>query len=301
MAIGYKCGQVGEGCGIIVTARYKGPCQNCGGWYSIKEVSTDLEGAVAGPPPRGQITSLSDISNISQERISTGFPGVDRIFGVDGETDTAGIAAAAGQATQLFGAPGAGKSTWLLQVCQNITRQRFDVLYVAGEESLQQIKTRADRIGKFNSHMQIVDEQDLDRILRFLDDNKPTVAVVDSIQTITVENYTPGSLAAMTTATRELYKFTQQNQIGLIVVVQMNKAGDDFAGPKALEHTLDTSLYMGIGRSGLRKISCESKNRFGITPASQLFEMTDAGLFEIEEPPEEIPPPESPPTLQLVP
>lgn len=276
MAIGYRC----EGCGVVRAETWRGMCPACYSYNNIRRTVAS-EGVEEGPPPRGQIVNLNAVSAACLERVSTGFAGIDRILGTDPVTGVSGIAAKGGQAIQVYGVPGSGKSTLLLQVCRELTKQRYTVLYVAGEESLQQIKSRADRLGRFNSKMIAIEEQDLDEILYSFEEANPTVAVIDSIQTISVEDYSPGSLAGMRIAAREIYKFTQSRGIGLFFVVQVNKTGDDFAGPKEIEHIVDTSLFLRVDKNGLRKLDCNTKNRFGLTPASQAFRMTDKGLVEV--------------------
>ena len=283
MAVGYKC----EGCGIVRAERWTGQCPGCGGYAAIRRCAS-AEGVEQAPPPRGVVTPLNDVTAASLERISTGFPGIDRVLGADPVTGECGVAAKGGQAIQIYGSPGSGKSTMILQWCREWTKQRYGVLYVAGEESLQQVKTRADRIGKFNNKMHMIEEQDLDSILYALDDDPPTFAVIDSIQTVSVEDYAAGSQMGMKIATRELYRFTQTRGIGLIIVTQMNKGVDDFSGPKELEHTVDTSAYLRTEKDGTRTFEISGKNRFGNTPASQKLAMTSIGLVEIlDDAPEE--------------
>ena len=302
MAIGYRC----DGCSIVRADRWRGTCPGCGGFYSIRRTATSVEGAEEGPPPRGQLVSLNDVTAATLERISCGFAGVDKILGTDPVTGLSGIAAKGGQAIQIYGAPGVGKSSWLIQVAQNLAKQRYPTLYVIGEESIMQVKARADRIiKKIHKNLVCIEETDLDAILYQLDEVRPTVAVIDSINTVAVEDYAAGSTSAMRIAARELYKFTQTNGICLILVVQMNKAGDDFTGPKELEHIVDTSLFFTLDRKGRRVLRCDTKNRFGSTPAEQLFEMRENGLFEIDDVPEEPPAPPTttpePPVLRSVP
>jgi len=298
LAIGYRC----EGCGIVRGDRWTGFCPGCHSLFNIRR-TVSSEGHEEGPAPHGELVHLSDVSAASYERISTGFAGVDRILGIDPATGNCGIAARAGQATQIYGQPGSGKSSLILQICQQLTKQRYTALYVAGEESLQQVKARADRFGKFNKHMILLEEQDLDAIIDKLDEVQPTVAVIDSVQTISVEDYSQGSISSMRIGAREITKLTKANGIALFLVTQMDKSGTDFAGPKELEHIVDTSLYLSLDRKGRRILSAETKNRFGNTPAHQLFKMTEAGLVEIEEEkePEPEPSPTSPPDLKSVP
>lgn len=272
MAIGYRC----EGCNIVRADKWRGPCPGCAGLYNIRR-TVSSEGTEEGPPPRGQILSLNAVTASSLERISVGFPGIDRILGTDPVTGENGLAAKGGQAVQIYGAPGGGKSTLLLQFCWYLTKQRYTVLYVAGEESMQQIKGRADRIGKFNGKMIALEEQDLDSILYQMEEVAPTVVIVDSINAISVEDYAPGSTSGMRIAAREIYKYTQTNGVGLFLVTQVDKSGTEFSGPKELEHIIDTSLFL----DGKRILRCDSKNRFGLTPASQRLQMTEAGLIEI--------------------
>lgn len=269
---------------------------------------TSAGGDDNAPPPRGIVVGMNDIAPVSMERISTGFAGTDKILGYDSVLKTFGVAAKGGQTIQLYGGPGAGKSTLLLQMLREISKQRRRALYIAGEESLAQIKARADRIGKFNANMHIVDEQDLDEILRLLDELRPEVCAIDSVQTLSVEEYATGSLMAITVAARELYRFCQQRGIGLILIVQINKAANDFSGPKALEHIVDTTLFLKTANDNTR-VLVSSKNRFGSAPdgqqapSRQRFEMTANGLFEIDDEPEhaEEPPVPSPPMLTSVP
>lgn len=276
MAIGYRC----EGCSIIRAERWRGPCPGCYGFFNIRR-TVSSEGTEEGPPPRGQILSLNAVTASSLERISVGFPGIDRILGTDPITGEQGIAAKGGQAVQIYGAPGSGKSTLLLQMAQRLTKQRYTVFYVVGEESMQQVKARADRVGKFNDKMIALEEQDLDSILYQMEEVAPDIVIIDSINALSVEDYAAGSVPGMRIAAREIYKYTQTNGIGLFLVVQVDKSGTEFSGPKELEHIIDTSLFL----DNKRRLRCDSKNRFGLTPASQLLQMKENGLVEIDDPP----------------
>jgi DNA repair protein RadA/Sms len=304
MAIGYRC----EGCGIKRAAKWEGRCVNCGGFANCKRTTMD-EGEESGPPPRGEVTELSDVAASNQERIPCEvFPGFDKMLGTDKLTGDSGIAAKAGHAIQICGPPGSLKSTLLMQALRGYTKRRCSVLYIAGEESLPQIKARADRLFGESARTRIraIEENDLDAILYALDDDPPEIVVVDSINTIEVEDYAPGSPTAIRIAAKEIYKFTKPHGIGLFLVVQMNKLGDNFAGPRELEHTVDTSLVVSVERDGSRVVK-SIKNRFGEAPASQRFQMNDNGLVEIEEPKRKTkidkdePEPPTPPHLIIVP
>lgn len=309
MAMAWKCSD--GGCGILRAERWTGICPGCGGYYNCKRVVADIGGSDNSPPPRGELCSLNDVQAVSYERISTGHPGIDRMLGMDKVTGQYGLAAKAGQAIQIYGDPGAGKSTLVLQICQKLSEQRHSVLYFAGEESLPQIKARSERLGKFNSRMQVIEETDLDHILELIDEHQPTAVVIDSIQKTRVGEYVPGSLTAISIAAEDIYKFCQARGVAPLIICQVNRDGG-FAGPRALEHTLDTSLSLKVTPDKLRILECESKNRFGFAPQHQYFEMsqTTGTLIEIPDPKTEgeegvtvptPPPPASPPTLRSVP
>ncbi len=280
MAVGWLC----HGCRIVRGEKWTGPCRGCGRWFDCKRTIVEGEGQ-SGLPSRGEVVPLGGVAASSQERISTGYPGIDRVLGFDPITGDTGIAQKAGQAIQIFGSPGCGKSTLLLQMYERLTRQRITVLYIVGEESLEQMKARADRLNiKFNVRMLVIDEQDLDAIINAIDEHQPLVVVIDSINTVSVEDYMAGSTAAIKIAATEIYRFTKARGIALILVTQMDKAGEDFSGPKALEHIVDTSLFMNVLRDGTRKLECAAKNRFGRVPAHQRLDMTEKeGLVEIDD------------------
>lgn len=290
MPIGYACDAQTGGCGITRGKRWYGPCPGCHGLYHCKQAILDRDdnGEPGEVFHRGGVRELGRVEAVTLERIPTGFDGVDQILGTDNTTGISGIAATAGHAIQLYGAPGSAKSTLLLQACQSITRDSYRVLYVAGEEGVEQVKARADRIGKFNSRMLITEEVDLDRLFCTIQDLEPDLCVVDSLQKIRVGDYALGSQQAAVIAASDLCKLAGKRGMGLLLINQMNKAGDDFSGAKAVEHSVDTSLFLQLQRDRVtRVLRCDTKNRYGKTPARQSLTMTDAGLVELDENEEE--------------
>lgn len=234
--------------------------------------------------PEGEVVSLSDVKAINLVRVSTGIKGVDDLLGTNTETGTQGIAIDAGHVIQIYGTGGGGKSTLLLQVCRALTQQRLTVLYFAGEEGLEQIKDRANRIGKFNSRMRVCRSTSLDDLLDKIEEEQPRICVVDSLQTIEVDEYATGAPIAVQTAARELHALAKANRIAMFFVVQITKGGD-FAGAKTLEHLVDTSIFVKLEHDTVRTLRCESKNRFGAVPKVVWFDMRAEGLVEI--PPED--------------
>lgn len=279
MAKAYQCSD----CKIIRSQKWTGRCPGCFGFYNVRVTNADDGSGTERPEPvaDGQIVTLDDVAAENQERISTEIVGLDRVLGVDKLVGNYGIAAKAGHVIQLYGGPGAGKSTLLLQACKGLTKQRHKVLYIAGEESLEQIKSRANRIGKFNSCMQLVRETDLDSLLDSIEEAEAEIVVVDSINMIEVDEYESGSMSAVKIAAKEFVKMAKKFGFGLILVVQLTKS-NDYSGPKALEHLVDTSLYFRneSGRkTGLRTIECKGKNRHGSTPVFASFNMSKDGVL----------------------
>lgn len=302
MAIGYRCGErEGNGCGKVFSQSWRGRCQNCGDLHACKRVASH-DGIESGPPPRGEVVALGDVTAACLERIPSCFPGFDRILGRDPMTGLEGLAARGGQAVQFFGEPGIGKTSLLLQILRDYAKQRETVLYVAAEESVQQIKANADRFfDKFPPRLLMYEEQDLDSLLYKFEDVAPSIIVIDSINALSVEEYKSGSTAAIALAANEIYRFTKARGIGLYLVTQMDKAGTDYSGPKVVEHIVDTSLCFRMSTNNTRILECKSKNRLGLTPAMQRFEMTMRGLVEVAEPMPEPESPDDPPALPPAP
>lgn len=213
-----------------------------------------------------------------EERISTSMLELDRVLG-------GGVVK--GSLVLVGGDPGIGKSTLLLQVCRNLSGQNLSVLYVSGEESLQQIKLRAERIGTFSDHLELLCETSLDTIRTVIERNKPQIVVIDSIQTMYNENVSsaPGSVSQVRESTGVLMQIAKGMDISIFIVGHVTKEGV-VAGPRVLEHMVDTVLYFEGDRHESYRILRGVKNRFGSTNEIGVFEMRTEGLVEVENPSE---------------
>lgn len=269
-----------------VTSKWFGKCQACGTWNSIEEravtaVSTPAfaRGASFTNAPHSQQISrpIAEISYDDSERIKTGMNEFDRVLG-------GGIVE--GSVTLLSGEPGVGKSTILLQIC-GLLGDNKKLLYVTGEESPSQIKLRAKRLGVDSEKILIYSETDINEIIGEADIVKPDIIVIDSIQTLTDESSSsaPGSITQVRTTTSKLIKLAKSASISVIIVGHVNKDGG-IAGPKVLEHMVDTVLYFDGERQYSYRTLRAVKNRFGSTNEIGLFEMDSEGLCEVENPSE---------------
>lgn len=221
---------------------------------------------------------LSEIEMKQEERFSSGLPELDHVLG-------GGIVPAS--LVLVGGDPGIGKSTLLLQVCRNLSTSHIPVLYLSGEESLQQIKLRAQRIGEFTDCLSLLCETNLEVIDGVLRKEKPRVAVVDSIQTMYSENISssPGSVSQVREATGALLQLAKGLGITIFIVGHVTKEGV-VAGPRVLEHMVDTVLYFEGDRYASYRILRGVKNRFGSTNEIGVFEMREQGLVEVKNPSE---------------
>jgi DNA repair protein RadA/Sms len=267
-----------RGCGIQKIHKWTGACPGCGryGW-NIREVNADIPGGPAAEPIEGDVISLKDVEEFEITRYETGVPGIDRVFG-------GGIVP--GSLTVITGDPGAGKTTILLQALQALARQRYDVLYVTGEQRLSEVKMRAKDLGKLPTKLQAVRETDIDAIFEKIDDLKPIVAVLDSLQsTVADEDLEIGSTQSIKAIVRAAMHFAKTRNIAIIMVGHIVKGGG-IAGPKALEHFVDVSLHLkGDKKSKQKQLCCDSKNRFAGpegTPVHADFLMTEHGLVEYD-------------------
>ena len=260
------------------SAKWYGMCPSCHAYNSMVEAPKERKtasGAVrSGPRPVPR--RLDEISAENSPRIGTGSGELDRVLG-------GGILP--GSLILTGGDPGIGKSTLLLQVFRNLAAGGHKVLYISGEESLRQLKLRADRIGKFEGDISFLCETDLDAIAEILQEEKPEAVVIDSIQTMARNDVasTPGSPAQVRECTNLLLTLAKSLTISIFIVGHVTKDGT-VAGPRLLEHMVDTVLYFEGDRHASYRILRAVKNRFGATGEIGVFEMTAEGLKEVPNP-----------------
>lgn len=221
---------------------------------------------------------LSEISIEERDRVSTGYEELNRVLG-------GGVVA--GSLVLVGGDPGIGKSTLLLQVCRNLAAGGQKVLYISGEESLKQIKLRANRIGAVTGELLFLCETSLDSIQETIRETKPDVVIIDSIQTMYREEVAsaPGSVGQVRESTGLLMQIAKGEGITIFIVGHVTKEGV-VAGPRVLEHMVDTVLYFEGDRHASYRILRGVKNRFGSTNEIGVFEMREQGLVEVENPSE---------------
>lgn len=270
-----------QSCGYE-SSKWMGQCPGCKEWNTFVEetISASSAGKAAKPNngERKAPTVLSEISLDEEDRLSTNIHELDRVLG-------GGLVS--GSLTLVGGDPGIGKSTLLLQVCRELSKSEREVLYVSGEESLKQIKLRANRIGEFGTHLKLLCETSLDTIEETIRHTKPAVVVIDSIQTMYNENISsaPGSVSQVREATSVLLQLAKGLNISIFIVGHVTKEGT-VAGPRVLEHMVDTVLYFEGDRHASYRILRGVKNRFGSTNEIGVFEMAAEGLREVENPSE---------------
>lgn len=272
-----------QNCGYE-SSKWMGQCPGCKEWNSFVEETVSktphMGGASASTGRRSSLapSTLADISISEENRIVTGIGELDRVLG-------GGIVQ--GSLTLVGGDPGIGKSTLLLQVCRNLSGAGHKVLYISGEESLAQIKMRADRLGEFTREMQLLCETNLDEITEVIRSCKPEAVVIDSIQTMYNENVSaaPGSVSQVRESTGILLQLAKGLGVSVFIVGHVTKEGT-VAGPRVLEHMVDTVLYFEGDRHASYRILRGVKNRFGSTNEIGVFEMREQGLVEVQNPSE---------------
>lgn len=262
------------------SAKWMGQCPGCRQWNTFVEETIEKtsirkiqkERAAAGP------VCLSSIDTTEEERMTTHIGELDRVLG-------GGIVP--GSLVLVGGDPGIGKSTLLLQVCQKLSSDKREVLYISGEESLKQIKLRAARIGSFSDQLRLLCETNLEVIRETIRTERPKVVVIDSIQTMYNEEISsaPGSVSQVRETTSVLLQLAKGLGITIFIVGHVTKEGT-VAGPRVLEHMVDTVLYFEGDRHASYRILRGVKNRFGSTNEIGVFEMQEAGLMEVENPSE---------------
>lgn len=260
------------------SSKWLGQCPGCRQWNTMVEepVVKKNSSIVKVERSNRQPTRLEEISAKEEERTSTGMKELDRVLG-------GGIVA--GSLMLVGGDPGIGKSTLLLQVCKNLSEQGHKILYISGEESLRQIKMRANRMGSFNGELLLLSETNLDVISQVITEQKPELAVIDSIQTMYREDVSsaPGSVSQVRESTNVLMQLAKGYGISIFLVGHVTKEGV-VAGPRVLEHMVDTVLYFEGDRNAVYRILRAVKNRFGSTNEIGVFEMMQEGLVEVENP-----------------
>ncbi len=262
------------------TGKWTGQCPACKEWNTLVEAPKVKKGISKGvstferPKPK----LLSEVETKDDERIRTKIQEFDRVLG-------GGIVL--GSLVLVGGDPGIGKSTLLLQMCQKLAIEKFKVLYISGEESQRQIKMRGDRLGKLEGDLKVLCEMNLDIIVDVIKDQEPDVVVVDSIQTMFKDEIAtaPGSVSQVRETTMTLMQLAKQTGISIFIVGHVTKEGT-VAGPKLLEHMVDTVLYIEGDKSATYRILRGVKNRFGSTNEVGVFEMQEKGLVEVKNPSE---------------
>lgn len=272
-----------QNCGYEST-KWLGQCPGCKEWNTLVEEQVskaDLKsggGVTKRHSSQSQPSVLSEITIQEEEKLVTGIGELDRVLG-------GGIVA--GSLILVGGDPGIGKSTLLLQVCQKLSQMEKKVLYISGEESQVQIKMRADRLGTFSSQMLLLCETNLDVIAEIIRSSHPQVVIIDSIQTMYNEGVSaaPGSVSQVRETTGALLQLAKGLGVSIFIVGHVTKEGT-VAGPRVLEHMVDTVLYFEGDRHASYRILRGVKNRFGSTNEIGVFEMREQGLVEVQNPSE---------------
>ena len=265
------------------SSKWLGQCPMCKEWNTfVEEITTKTSGGSMGSKSRVEKrvepSVISKVLTDNEERGKTGIGELDRVLG-------GGIVP--GSLVLVGGDPGIGKSTLLLQVCKNLSDIGDKVLYISGEESLKQIKIRADRIGKFNDNLLLLCETDLEIISEIIKRVEPKTVIIDSIQTMFHENVSaaPGSVSQVRESTGVLLQLAKGLNVTIFIIGHVTKEGT-VAGPRILEHMVDTVLYFEGDRHASYRILRGVKNRFGSTNEIGVFEMRQEGLIEVLNPSE---------------
>ncbi|CDA71751.1 dNA repair protein radA [Ruminococcus sp. CAG:579] len=275
----YVCSQCGYESG-----KWNGRCPSCGEWNTFEESTpivssrTSAKRAVSVRDVSDGIFEINDIdAEANETRWSTGLKELDRVLG-------GGIVK--GSLVLLGGEPGIGKSTMLLQICQTLGDDHT-ILYVSGEESLRQIKLRAQRLGVDSGNLYLLSETDCEAICSVIIKEKPEIAIIDSIQTMNIEAIASaaGSITQVRECANLLMKTAKSQEIPMLIVGHVNKDGA-IAGPKVMEHIVDCVLYFEGQKNLPYRILRGIKNRFGSTNEIGVFEMNDKGLSEVANPSE---------------
>ena len=259
------------------TAKWMGKCPECNEWNTFEESVVETAKSSTAPRALKAVSAkrIDEISVVDEHRYNTNISEFDRVLG-------GGIVK--GSVVFLSGDPGIGKSTILLQICGSIDRS-LNVLYVSGEESSVQIKLRAKRLGINNDNLKIMTVTDTQAVCEYIKTETPDLVMIDSIQTMCIEELSSsaGSIVQVRESANLLLRTGKSLDIPIIIVGHVNKGGD-IAGPKVLEHIVDTVLYFEGDRNQSYRILRAIKNRYGSTNEIGVFEMNDGGLREVENP-----------------
>ncbi|MDM8536790.1 DNA repair protein RadA [Desulfobacterales bacterium HSG17] len=268
-----------QSCGYQ-TPKWMGKCPDCGTWESLSEEQAETENRYntgnSGAFPTNRVQPLDEVVLDPEERRSTSINELDRVLG-------GGLVA--GTLILIGGDPGIGKSTLVLQAFGGIAKAGGQVLYISGEESARQIRMRADRLNAVHSNIHVSAEIDMDQVLTTAEKMLPTAMVVDSIQTMfnSALPSAPGSVGQVREATLKLLMFAKRTGVPVFLVGHVTKEGA-IAGPRIMEHMVDTVLYFEGDRHHVFRILRAVKNRFGSTNEIGVFEMKTKGLAEVPNP-----------------
>lgn len=274
----FVCGNCGE-----EYIKWQGKCDNCNEWSTLKEfnISKNINDRSKGRNvATAEVVKLENVEIVNFKRVTTKISEFDRVLGGYNKDDTCG-GIVPGSVILLGGDPGIGKSTLLLQVASNIE----NVLYVSGEESIEQIKMRFDRLKLKSSTLKLLAETDLNAIIKAIDHEKPNLIIIDSIQTMFSSDFpsTPGSIVQVRECAMRLQNLAKTSHTSVILVGHVTKEGS-VAGPRILEHLVDVVLYLEGQDQQNTRILRGAKNRFGATDEIGIFEMQESGLAGIENP-----------------
>lgn len=270
----YICSQCG-----FESPKWFGKCPGCGQWNTmeeeIREPAVSRASSHSVTHGAARMVPITDVSTEKEERYHTGLSELDRVLG-------GGIVK--GSLILISGEPGIGKSTILLQMCGSLCRDE-KILYVSGEESSRQIKLRAERLGVSNSNLFLLTETDIQAVIEQIRAAKPDLVMIDSIQTMNFTDLSssPGSVTQVRECTSAVMRAAKMLEIPVIIVGHVNKDGA-IAGPKVLEHIVDTVLYFEGDRRLSYRILRAVKNRYGSTNEIGVFDMEEDGLRQVENP-----------------
>lgn len=263
------------------SSKWNGKCPSCGEWNTFEETATAVASTGSKASSRsaditGHIKAINEIDGSYDEvRYSTGLTELDRVLG-------GGLVK--GSLVLLGGEPGIGKSTILLQICKTLCLNK-SVLYVSGEESMRQIKMRAERLGVSSDNLYLLAHTDAEAVCEAVKKEKPDIVIIDSIQTMNISaiSSTQGSITQVRECTNLFMRTAKSEEIPFFIVGHVNKDGA-IAGPKVMEHIVDAVLYFEGQRNMSYRILRAVKNRYGSTNEIGVFEMSDRGLLEVENP-----------------